>query len=71
MQILIEVMAAIVVWAAALAFSQFGIEVDLPRPAPSPENRTIERSPRPQSQPSAKVVEEDCPEAKGAAIHRI
>ena len=71
MQILIEVMAAIVVWAAAFAFSQFGIEVDFPRPPAGQEGRTVERSPPVQPQPAAKAVKEDCPEAKAATIHRI
>ena len=71
MQILIEVMAAIVVWAAALAFSQFGIEVDLARPSAGQERPIIERSPRAEVQPSTEASDEDCPQAKAAAIHRI
>lgn len=71
MQVLIEVMAAIVVWAATLVFSQFGIDIDLARPAPSQESRTIERSPKTQPRPSGKAAEDDCPETKAAAIHRI
>lgn len=71
MQILIEVMAAIVVWAAALAFSSFGIEVDLVRPPASEESRTIERTPRAEIQPPTRAADKDCPEAQTAAIHRI
>ncbi len=71
MQILIEVMAAIVVWAAALAFSPFGIDVDFARPPAGEESRTIERSPRAESQPPTKAAEEGCPDAKAATIHRI
>jgi len=31
-QTLLEITAAVVLWAATLAFARFGIEVDLPRP---------------------------------------
>lgn len=70
MQFLIEVMAAIVVWAAALAFNQFGVEVDLTRPA-AQERPTVQRTPKTAAAPAKETANEDCPDAKKAEIHRI
>ena len=68
---MIEIMATIVVWAAALIFNPFGIAIDLSRPAAGPESRTIERSPQARPAPSAKAAGDDCNEPKAVAIHRI
>jgi len=59
MQFIVEVLAAIVVWAAGLAFSQFGIELDLARPAATAE-RVVHRTPPPQVQPTVA----ECPDQK-------
>lgn len=71
MQFLIEVMAAIVVWAAALAFNQFGVEVDLTRPPAAEDRPTVQRSPQAAAAPAAGVAADDCPDAKKATVHRI
>lgn len=71
MQFLIEVMAAIVVWAAALAFNQFGIEVDLTRPPAARETPTVQRSPQAAATPSKETAAEDCPDGKKASVQRI
>lgn len=59
MQFIVEVLAAIVVWAAGLAFSQFGIELDLARPAATPE-RVIQRTPPPEAESAVA----QCPDQK-------
>lgn len=71
MQVLIEIMAIMVVWAAALVFTQFGIEIDLSRPSAGREERTVERTAGPVAQPSAKAAGEECPDAEKARVHRI
>lgn len=71
MQFLIEVMAAIVVWAAALAFNQFGVEVDLVRPPAAEDQPTVQRSPQAAAAPAGEAVTDECPDAKKARVHRI
>lgn len=71
MQFLIEVMAAIVVWAAALAFNQFGVEVDLARPPAAKDQPTVQRSPQAAAAPAGEPATDDCPDAKKAQVHRI
>lgn len=71
MQVLIEMMAAFVVWAAATVFAPFGIDVDLTR-APQPQaHKVVERSAAPAVEPAARPAEEDCPEAKAARLRRV
>ncbi|MDP1736407.1 MAG: hypothetical protein Q8L23_03095 [Caulobacter sp.] len=70
-QVLIEVMAIVVVWAATLVFTQFGIEIDLTRPSAAREDRTVERTASPVAQPPAKAAREECPDAEKARVHRI
>lgn len=71
MQVLIEIMAAIVVWAAAFAFNQFGVEVDLTRPPAAEDQPTVHRSPQAAADPAGEPARDDCPDAKKAAVHRI
>lgn len=60
MQFILDVIAAVVIWLAAVAFGHFGIKVDLPDRAPPKVERTIQRtSDRPCVQPDP-----DCPELK-------
>ena len=71
MQFLIELLAALVVWTATLVFAQFGIEVDLSRPAEARHERTVQRTPSPRAEPAAQAAEEDCPEARAARLRRV
>lgn len=71
MQFLIEVMAAILVWAAAVAFNQFGVEVDLTRPPAAEDQPTVQRSPQAAAAPASEAARDDCPDAKKAKVHRI
>ena len=70
-QFLIEVMAAVVVWAAAFAFNQFGVEVDLARPPAAEDRPTVQRSPQAAAAPASEAASDDCPDSKKAAVHRI
>jgi hypothetical protein len=54
MQFIVETLAALVVWAAGLAFAQFGIEVDLTR-ATATEQRVVERTSIAQVQPRRRM----------------
>lgn len=71
MQFLIEVMAAIVVWAAALAFNQFGVKVDLAPPPAAHDRPTVQRSPQAAAAAARDGSSDDCPDAKKAGVHRI
>jgi hypothetical protein len=66
-QVLIELMAAFVVWAAATVFAPFGIDVDLARPPQPQAHKVVERSAAPAPEPA----EEDCPEQKAARLRRV
>ncbi len=70
-QFLIEIMAAAAVWAATLVFAQFGIEIDLTRPAEARQERTVQRTSDTAGQPAPGVVNKDCPDANKGRIHRI
>lgn len=63
MQVVVELLTAMVVWAASFAMAQLGIEVDLKRPEPQRE-RVIERT-RPDM--PTKIASE-CPDAKPAIL---
>ncbi len=67
---LLEITAAILLWAATLAFAQLGIEVDLPRPPTiaSPAADRPAPSPEPDRKTPAKVA---CPDAKTVAIRAV
>jgi len=70
-QVLIEIVAAAVVWAATLVFTQFGVEIDLSRPPAGHPERTVERTSDPSPQPRAEATREECPDAKEARVQRI
>jgi hypothetical protein len=57
MQIIVEIVTAIVVWTAAVVLSHFGVDVDLHREAEARVERVIEKT-RPHPVSTA------CPEAK-------
>lgn len=58
-----EIVAAIVLWTATLAFAQFGIDVNLTRSDASRTERTVERT--------APAATGDCPDATSAWIRPI
>jgi hypothetical protein len=70
MQMLLEIIATIVVWAASLVFSHLGIEVDLTRPAQA-DRPPVERVAPEPAETAAAPVDEDCPDAKRARIRRV
>lgn len=60
MQILLEMLAAVVIWIAATGFSALGVDVDQPRGEPKAE-KVIPRDAPPPAK--AVVGSKDCPEA--------
>ncbi|MDQ0462327.1 hypothetical protein QO010_000075 [Caulobacter ginsengisoli] len=69
MQFILDIIAAALVWLAAVAFGHFGIKVDLPDRHPPKAERIIERTPAPARQ-SART-NPDCPELKPAALKTV
>ncbi|MFA7262120.1 MAG: hypothetical protein WC068_03775 [Caulobacter sp.] len=70
MQALLEIVAVIVIWAASLAVSQLGIEVDLSRP-PGREAPAARRpSPRPEAAAETPATS-PCLDAEKARIRRV
>lgn len=67
MQALLEIVAAIVIWAASLAVSQLGIEVDLSRP-PQRETPVARRPPEAAAETPAASPR---PDAERARIRRV
>ncbi len=57
MQVVFELLTALVVWAASVAFAHLGIEVDLKRPEPARE-RVVERTRPDAAQPPTKMADE-------------
>ena len=69
MQFILDVIAAAVIWLAAVAFSHFGIKVELPdRHSPKAE-RTIERTQAPARQEID--ADPNCPKVKPAVLKRV
>ncbi len=66
MQFVVEFLAALVVWAAGVAFAQFGVEVDMTRPAAT-EQRVVERTEIAQAQPAAG----ECPDAAKGRLQPV
>lgn len=66
MQSALEFVAALVIWAAGAAFAQFGVEVDLSRPAAAQE-RVVERTAIAQAQP----VAVECPDTAEARLQPV
>lgn len=60
MQFIVEFLTAAVVWAATLAFSQLGIDVDLRRQDESRAERTVQRTQMAAPLPIAR----ECPETR-------
>jgi len=66
MQFIFELLAALVVWAASIAFAQLGIDVDLSRPAASQE-RVIERTAPARIEQTVEI----CPDEANAKLRRV
>lgn len=69
MQFILDVIAAAVIWLAAVAFGHFGIKVDLPDRHPPKSERTIERSQAPARQDIK--ADPDCPQLKPAVSKHV
>lgn len=67
MQVLIEILAALFIWAAAVLLSPFGVEVATARPHGDSAPRTIERTA--PAAPAAAPVSGDCPQASQDRLH--
>jgi len=62
-QAVIEIVAAMVVWAASVAFAHFGIEIDT-TPPPAREEALARRTP-------ATPAHDPCPDAEKGRIRRV
>ena len=74
MQFILDVIAAALIWLAAVAFSHFGIKVDLPDRHPPKAERIIERTPapaRPSVEAQSAKTNPDCPELKPATLKTV
>jgi len=69
MQVLVEILAVVVVWAAALLLSPFGVDVGFARPAEASRERTVERTPPPE--PVRPTASDDCPEGSKARLQPV
>lgn len=69
MQALLEIVAAIVIWAASLASSQLGIEVDLSRP-PAREVPAAPPAPPPEAAAGSPAAG-PCPDAEKSGVRRV
>ncbi len=70
MQALLDIMAAIVVWAASLALSQLGIDADFLRPG-AHQPPAAHASPQTVGEPRETPASEPCPDAEKARIHGV
>lgn len=70
MQALLEIVAAIVIWAASLVVSQLGIEVDLSGP-PAREAPAARVAPAGPEAAAETPAENPCPDAAKARIRRV
>lgn len=69
MQFILDVIAAVVIWLAAVAFSHFGVKVDLPRHDPPKAERTIERTRAPARAGRQDIdADPNCPQVKPAVM---
>ncbi|MFZ5670193.1 MAG: hypothetical protein ACOY4K_11915 [Pseudomonadota bacterium] len=66
MQVLVEILASLVVWAATFALAQFGIEVDFVRDVPPRAERSVERSAPPPAAPARQA----CPDKPRALLRK-
>jgi hypothetical protein len=78
MQFILDLIAAAVIWLAAVAFGHFGIKVELPDRHPPKAERTIERTPATpgtsigrRSTREAVKTSPDCPELQSASVKRV
>lgn len=69
MQFILDVIAAAVIWLAAVAFGHFGIKVELPDRDPPKAERTIQRTREPVRRPVK--ADPDCPQLKPAASKQV
>lgn len=69
MQALIEIVAAVVVWSASVAFAHFGIRIETP-PPPAREDALARRTPGPPAT-AATPAFDPCPDAEKARIRRV
>lgn len=69
MQALLEITAAVVLWAATLAFSRFGIELDLPQP-PASASVAARRAPLPDASKKTPMYF-PCPDANTVEIRPV
>ena len=69
MQFILDVIAAAVIWLAAVAFGHFGIKVELPDRDPPKAERTIQRTQAPARQDIK--ADPDCPKIKSADARHV
>lgn len=70
MQALLELIAAIVIWAASLVLAQLGIEVDPPR-SPTGEIPVARQTPSAPEAGAGTPAGNPCPDADKARIRRV
>lgn len=70
MQFILDVIAAVIIWLAAMAFGHFGIKVDLPDRSPHKVERTIERTPA-EARARPVRADPDCPQLKPATSKHV
>jgi hypothetical protein len=74
MQFILDVIAAAIIWLAAVAFSHFGIKVELPDRDPPKAERTIERTQAPARDGVGRQdidADPNCPKVKPAVLKRV
>ena len=72
MQFILDIIAAVIIWLAAVAFGHFGIKVDLPGRDPPKAERTIERTQAPIDVQRRPVrADPDCPKMEPAAVKHV
>lgn len=67
MQVLIDILAALFIWAAAVLLSPFGVEVATARPHGDSAPHAVERT-RPAA-PASAPASGDCPQASDDRLH--
>lgn len=71
MQALIEIVAAVVVWSASVAFAHFGIEIETPPPPPPARQDALARRTLGPPATAATSAFDPCPDAEKARIRRV